>query len=544
MRKTLSGLFVLSLTLAPAAVHAQTWRREAEGYLSSIVTVAFFAALAWALVSLVWAGKALWQTVRGPREGAPQTRREAAIEAAKRVVWGMAPFMIINRLRLTDQFVDQWPSLFIGVLWTAALLPALLIPAGHRSARLVRMIDLALADALALLLVYWRVIGTEYSLNFFALGAFALILHLTVIFSLAALGQAHLKTRWALLAMLLFFGSSFVLTPALAADRLKFNGQTVFEVGDINESISGAALEQDGTRAFVLFERTPRKLFFVDLETGHRQAIFNSAEAQFEFFTLDPKRELLAAPTKKMFERRMYLFTATPFIPRGRYQGGESFTAMAAAVSDNYTVVGGEGANANFRLCRVLDGRGGDDWPIAQICRELLLPIKRVGHVLILSSRNLAVVAEGKKDLAQGYQAMVIDLNGGRVLYAADLGRGLGQMAYDELMGMIYFARPETGVVEARIIDKLELRETLQLEPGVEFIRIDGNRRLLLAASPRTGRFVVYNLETKKVLSRVAIGSGIKSMDYSTEHGLALLNAKRGLVVVKTFDLPGMPLPY
>ncbi|HPQ68798.1 MAG TPA: hypothetical protein PKW95_06695 [bacterium] len=544
MRKKLSGLFVLSLTLAPVAVHAQTWRHEAEGYVSSIVNIAFFAALAWALVSLVWAGKALWRVILGPREDAPQTRREAGIEAIKRVVWGLVPFLLINRLRLTDQFIDQLPSLLIGALWAAALLPALLIPAQKKSARLVRMINLALADVLALLLIYWRVIGTEYSLNFITLGAFALILHLTVIFSLAALGQAHVKTRWALLVMVLFFGSSFVLTPALAADRLKLNGQTIFEVGDLNEQINGAALEQDGTRAFVLFDRTPRKLFFVDLESGHRQAIFNSTQAHFEFFTLDPKRELILAPTKKMFEKRMYLFTATPFIPRGRYQGGESFTALTAAVEGNYLVVGGEGANANFRICRVLDGRGGDDWPIAQSCRELLLPIKRVGNVLLLSSRNLAVLTEGKKDFARGYQAMVIELNGGRVLYSADLGRGLGQMAYDELMGMIYFARPETGTIEVRFSDKLALQETIPLEPGVDFITIDNRRRLLLAASSYTGRFVIYNMETKKILSRVAIGSGIKSMDYSAEHGLTLFNAKRGLVAVKTFDLPGMPLPY
>ncbi len=544
MRKKLSGLFVLSLTLTPAAAFAQSWRHEAEGYVSSIVNIAFFAALAWALVSLVWAGKALWRVIRGPREDASQTRREAAIEAVKRVVWGLVPFMIINRLRLTDQFIDQLPSLLIGGLWTAALLPALLIPAQKKSARLVRMINLAAADALALLLVYWRVIGTEYALDFIKLGAFALILHLTVIFSLAALGQTHLKTRWALLAMILFFGSSFVLTPGLAADRLRLNGQTIFEVGDLNDVIKGAALEQDGTRAFVLFDRTPRKLFFVDLESGHRQAIFNSTQAQFEFFALDSKRELLVAPTKKMFEKRMYLFTATPFIPRGRYQGGESFTAMTAAVEGNYLVVGGEGANANFRICRVLDGRGGDDWPIPQACRELLMPIKRVGHALLLSSRNLVVITEGKKDFAQGYRAMIIELNGGRVLYSADLGRGLGQVVYDELMGMMYFARPEAGTVEARITDKFELRETIPLEPGVELLTIDNKRRLLLAASPRTGRFVIYHLETKKILSRVAIGSGIKSMDYSTENGLTLFNAKRGLVAVKALDLPGMPLPY
>jgi hypothetical protein len=162
--------------------------------------------------------------------------------------------------------------------------------------------------------------------------------------------------------------------------------------------------------------------------------------------------------------------------------------------------------------------------------------------VLIASDRGLAVAAEGGDAFLDGWRLVSIAVTNGYIMRTALVGRSLGEMVYDPPQYSLYLARPARGTVDMFVVDTLSYAYSIPLEPGVEFLAIDSERRLLLAASPQTGRLIVYDLRGRAVAARVAIGAGLVQLDYDQSTATALIAAARGLVLVKLLELPGLEL--
>jgi hypothetical protein len=120
------------------------------------------------------------------------------------------------------------------------------------------------------------------------------------------------------------------------------------------------------------------------------------------------------------------------------------------------------------------------------------------------------------------------------------VGRTLGGLAYDPAVYSFYVARPAQGRIDMYVLEGLKYNYSIPAEPGVEFLAVDGPRRWLLAASPQTGRLIVYDLQRKKVMARAPIGSGLVQLDYHQPTATALLSTARGLILVRVDELPGL----
>lgn len=499
-------------------------------------------AFLWALVFFVRAFKPLWRLLRGPRQDGHPTRKEAAALALGRFVWGALPYVSFALLLTPETMFHRHPAYLIALVWTVLFIPALLWPSGSRKAMIIRLTGMIVADVIGATLLIGQVTDNNFGLNIPLLALFLIVLHASTGLGLLARGRPRLATRWAALVLVLLLCAGFLFSPAQMANRHDLSFGAVRQVPGTKGPIVDAVFDQIGRTAFVIFADKPREIFRVTIADGETKLLYNTQLQHLSALATDPNRTLLVAAANRSSDKRIFLFDVFPFSPRGSYSGGNNTIALDAAVDENYVLAAGEGEATNFRLCPVKQGSGADSWSSRTTCRELALPLARVGHLQLLSNRSLAIAAEGGSGFSEGWRLFSVALHNGNIMRAELVGRSVGGMAYDPGGYPFYLARPRSGNVEVRTAEKLDVLDRFTVEPGVDLLQLDDKLELLLATSRRTGNFVVVDLKTKRVLVREPVGTGIRSLDYMPAQAKVLIGADRGLIVVNLADLPDLSL--
>ncbi len=533
-------LALLAVACLPAAVHAEPLLMKAQLALTPLPRVLFFGVRAWVLLAFVLVLVRLWRVVRGPAKETHLSRREALWRVLRLVVWAAVPMVAVEFLLNRTALANKLPGLPVAALWTALFLPGLLVPPGHAKARWLRLGALVAGDLGGASLVLWRTISQGLTPNAWALACFLLLLHAAVIVSFVARGRRFPVTRWAALLLLLFLCSSLFMPPAIAADRQALRRGAVRSVPNQKGPVRSAVFDADGRTALVVFANDPKRIFRIELASGRPQIAYAALDSAFTRLERDPRFKIMVAVTDRGFNRRAYLFDLVPFEPRGTYDSDEPFTVPTLSTSEDHLAFGSAGTDANLRLCPVRKGTGATRWPLPETCRNLRLPLACVGDVLVQRERGLVFAAEGSDGFLDGWRLVEVATTNGYIMRSAIIGRSLGGMVYDPKIYSIYLARPAQGQIDTLVAENLTYQYSIPAEPGVKYLALDEGRRVLLAASPQTGRLLVYDLHRRYAVAHVPIGTGITQLDYHPATATALVAAARGLVTVEISRLPGL----
>lgn len=531
-------LGVVLVCLTPAVGGAATLLMDLQPFLAPLPNYLGYAAGVFAAFCLAAALCNFWRVLRGPRRPTHLSRGAAAWRLAGFLAWGALPFAVLWLIADRERLLLRLPSLGIGALWTLSLLPALTFGADGRLARWLRLGNLLLTDAAAGVFFAHFIRQMTHEIFFLPLIFFTLVLHVAVLTGWTVRGARRRHLRWLIFLLLLLFSADFFRPAGTMFHQRDLLIGPVRQIKGIVGPLHQALLDRQGESAFVLLHRGATEFYQVQLSDGAASRI--ATAAPIAALALDPSRRTLAVAYEKESARIVELFDAVSLTSQGYFQGGGEFTPQALSISDRYVAVGGEGKTSNLLICPTATPEPG----YLDECKKFKLPLSRIGQLAIAPGRYV-FAAEGERWLADGWSIQVVSLAKGELLHRMALGQTLGEMIYDPLAYHLYVARPALGQVEICAVDRKLIPRGLaptenEQELGWRYLRLDDKRNLLIGASRQTGYVVVYNLKTKQVTARLAIGSGISSLDYHPTQSMLLVAADRGLVRINLSELPGM----
>lgn len=491
-----------------------------------------FAAGLWAAGWLVAAVDPLVRPFRRPD-------RRAIVVYFGRLAWGIFPLLAAWQIVDPDFLANKWLSLRIAVVWTilAALASRLAGSTPYR--RILKWSLVVAADLAALALIAFIVHRGNTTVRLEPLILFVLTLHLGVL--LPAARESRLSRAYRLGWLLaLFVFADWFLAPADFAGRGDLRSGPAQLILRMEEPLRQAMFAADGRSAFVLPAKAPREFWQVRLADGDKTVLYRSPDEPIALAAQNAERSTLALALQQEKLDRVLVFAADGFAPRGSIAGDGDFRATAIALTDRYMFLSGAGKIDNFYQCPPSQSAANDFPPNLSQCQKHFLPLADPSRIDFIKPFSLALVAEGNGRWRAGGHLILVNVVSGNPLRLADLESELGGWDYDPLNATVFIALPATGGLLAIDGQNLARINQVPLLPGVEFIRIDWSRKLLVAASPREGVLAVHRLRTGAHLARVEIGPGIRSLDYHPESATVLLATARGLVRVRILELPGV----
>jgi hypothetical protein len=475
--------------------------------------------------------------IRGRRgAGAPALRGRLARLVSFLVLAG-AVWPIAARIGDAEILRRQAAPLAMIVLWTLLALPALRLSAPAGWVRWTRWGSLAAADAAFGAALALAATHTHAPLNFPLFLAFAAAAHLAVALGWFARGAVAAGWRFFAWAAVLFFTADFFLPyAALAEQRAPATrvAHTVLARPDLRQAFFTAA----GDAALV--RTAAGELLRVNLADGRASALLPPTQPPVRLLAMDPGRTTFVTAFDAGVRRPLQRFLADTAALRDAYEGALPFAPAALLSGRGWLIVAGGGRGANALLCNDGYFGGGASRPLGDSCRELFLPVARVGRMLAEPSHGTVYVTEGDRWLARGSRLLALDANAGAIRHWSTVGAGVGDLAFDARREILFVGRPGRGLLEERTYDTLTWFGALSGPPGDDLLALDGKRNLLLAASRGSGYLSIYDLTTGKRVALTPVGEGLASLDYHEASGAALLCLDRGLVVVRATELPDL----
>ncbi|MDP8223550.1 MAG: hypothetical protein P9L99_09330 [Candidatus Lernaella stagnicola] len=492
----------------------------------------------WSVCCLLALGRRLW--IRHRRD--PDERLAATDmlgRAAGYAFWALLPWLLLSQLVDRAFFENKLDALPIAVVWALLAGPALALPIVTQRRRVIRWISLGVADIAALTWLLHAFLRQERGPHFFWIAAFAILLHGAAMMP----KRGHAVFRLLGLAGLLFFAANLLQPPGALSDLRPLNSTAIRQLSEAGTSPRLAVLTADGSAALIVAEAEPTVLRRVSLSTGKPVDEREFAGDEIRLVATHPETGDVFVVTDSD-TTPVHWLDGDLLFTRAVFHGTLPFAPRAAVLGDSRLAVGGDGEATNLLLCDLRKAADTREVEIADTCAEIAVPLARIGNMVAVPKRRVIFAAEGAKWFADGWRVQQIGLANGEIIRRVTLPRGVGVVAHNELDYSLYTTVAGYGAVDVRYAESLETRGGWRVEPGLNFLRLDPQRSLFVAASTATGTLVVADLTDGKRVAELKIGSGIRGLDYYRKSGTALVAARRGVVVVDILKLPGIRGSY